>query len=82
MPVKKKPIVIPRKTSRLASKGRVALISGVFYEISFTLFCLRLFISLSSSKMGNLLTLLGFDDDYTDYKQMCFRDCVRVDIHS
>ena len=33
-------------------------------------FCLSLFISLSSSKRGNLLAILGFDDNYTLYKQM------------
>ena len=45
----------------------------MLYVIGFTLFYLSLIKSLSSSKRGNLLAFLVFDDDYTLYKQMYFK---------
>ena len=31
---------------------------------------------------GHVLVFLGFDDDYTLYKQIVFRDCMQVNIRS
>ena len=35
---------------------------------------------MSVDSLGGMLPLLGFDDDYTLYKQMYFRDCMQVSI--
>ena len=47
----------------------------MLYDFRFTLFYLSLFINLSIIKKGEIVGLLGFDDDFTLNKQMCFKDC-------